>query len=58
MTDDQRVRSALEYEIDQWVPDTGELMRRGRRLNWTRRGLAAGAVTVLAMAALGGAFIA
>lgn len=48
MTDEQRVRSALEYDLEPWQPDPADLMRRGRRLAWLRRGLAAAGVTVLA----------
>ena len=48
MTDEQRVRSALEYELEPWQPDPADLMRRGRRLAWLRRGLAAAGVTALA----------
>ena len=32
MTDEQRVRSALEYDLEPWQPDPASLMRRGRRL--------------------------
>src|SRR3954452_8726965 len=48
MTDEQRVRSALDYDIEPWQPDAGELMRRGRRLAWVRRGLGVAGVTALA----------
>ncbi|ADB29464.1 hypothetical protein Kfla_0340 [Kribbella flavida DSM 17836] len=48
MSDEQRVRSALEYDLDPWQPDPADLMRRGRRFAWIRRGLAAVGVAGLA----------
>ena len=48
MSDEQRVRSALDYDLEPWQPDAGDLMRRGKRLAWLRRGLAAAGVTALA----------
>lgn len=48
MSDEQRVRSALEYDLEPWQPNASELMRRGKRLAWLRRGLAAAGVTALA----------
>lgn len=48
MSDEQRVRSALEYDLDPYTPNAGDLMRRGKRLAWVRRGLAAAGVTALA----------
>src|SRR5688572_15997868 len=48
MSDEQRVRSALEYDLEPWQPDPADLMRRGRKLAWLRRGLAAAGVTALA----------
>lgn len=50
-SDEQRVRDAMDYEIEPWVPDTRELMRRGRRHAWFRRGLATAAIGTLAGAA-------
>ena len=48
MSDEQRVRSALEYDLEPWQPNPADLMRRGKRLTWLRRGLAAAGVTALA----------
>src|SRR4051794_16144981 len=48
MSDEQRVRDALAYELEPWQPNAADLMRRGKRLAWVRRGLAAAGVTALA----------
>jgi hypothetical protein len=48
MSDEQRVRNALSYEMTPWQPDATDLMRRGKRMAWLRRGLAAAGVTTLA----------
>jgi hypothetical protein len=48
MTDEQRVRNALDYEIEPWTPDPADLIRRGRRGAWVRRGAMAGAVVTVA----------
>ena len=45
---DERIRNALDYDLEPWQPDPADLMRRGKRLAWLRRGLAAAGVTALA----------
>jgi hypothetical protein len=47
MTED-RLRRALDYEIEPWTPDPAVLIRDGRRLAWARRGAAAGAAVAVA----------
>lgn len=53
MTDEDRVRRALAYEIEPWTPDPGTLMRDGRRRAWARRGAAAGAALAVAVTMTG-----
>jgi hypothetical protein len=48
MTDEDRLRQALDYEIEPWTPDPAALIRGGRRMAWTRRGAAAAAALAVA----------
>jgi hypothetical protein len=53
MTDEDRLRRALDYEIEPWTPDPAVLIRAGRRLAWARRGAAAGAALAVAVTVTG-----
>jgi hypothetical protein len=48
MTEDERLRRALDYEIEPWMPDPDELIRGGRRIAWIRRAAAATAAVAVA----------
>jgi hypothetical protein len=43
MTDEDRLRRALDYEIEPWTPDPAALISGGRRMAWARRGAGAAA---------------
>ena len=53
MTDEDRVRRALDYEIEPWTPDPDVLMRGGRRKALVRRSAAAGAALAVAVTMTG-----
>ena len=56
MTDEDRVRRALAYEIEPWTPDPDTLMRGGRRKALVRRSAAAGAALAVAATMTGVVF--
>lgn len=55
MTDEDRVRRALDYEIEPWTPDTDALMSGGRKRARARRGAVAGAALAVAVTMTGAA---
>ncbi len=48
MTDEDRLRRALDYEIEPWTPDPAALISGGRRMAWARRGAVAAAALAVA----------